>query len=89
MLGSRKFFDILGKQDDSKSYRIKNYSNVVFSLDGEVTSSKIITIIVVIAKMPLKTIFKAIKGVWWMPRRQEAKKDVVSCDKLRGAAHEH
>ena len=23
-----------------------------------------------------------------MPRRQEAKKDVVSCDKLRGAAHE-
>lgn len=39
--------------------------------------------------MPLKTIFKAIKGVWWMPRRQEAKKDVVSCDKLRGAAHEH
>ena len=24
-----------------------------------------------------------------MPRRQEAKKDVVSCDKLRGAAHEH
>lgn len=38
------FFDILGKQDDSKSYRIKNYSNVVFSLDGEVTSSKIITI---------------------------------------------
>src|ERR1044071_896613 len=24
-----------------------------------------------------------------MPGRQEAKKDVVSCDKLRGAAHEH
>jgi hypothetical protein len=24
-----------------------------------------------------------------MPRRQEAMKDVVSCDKLRGAAHEH
>jgi hypothetical protein len=23
-----------------------------------------------------------------MPGRQEAKKDVVSCDKLRGAAHE-
>src|SRR5690606_40034023 len=34
------------------------------------------------------TIFKANKGVWRMPRRQEAKKDVVSCDKLRGAAHE-
>ena len=24
-----------------------------------------------------------------MPRRQEAKKDVVSCDKLGGAAHKH
>ena len=31
--------------------------------------------------------FKAIKGVWWMPRVYEAMKDVVSCDKLRGAAH--
>ena len=36
----------------------------------------------------INNIFKAIKGAWWMPRRQEAKKDVVSCDKLRGAAHE-
>ena len=33
------------------------------------------------------TIFKANKGVWRMPRRQEAKKDVVSCDKPGGAAH--
>ena len=32
--------------------------------------------------------FKANKGVWWMPRVYEAKKDVVSCEKLRGAAHE-
>ena len=31
--------------------------------------------------------FKANKGVWWMPRVYEAMKDVVSCDKLRGAAH--
>ena len=31
--------------------------------------------------------FKASKGVWWMPRVYEAMKDVVSCDKLRGAAH--
>jgi hypothetical protein len=29
---------------------------------------------------------QATKGVWWMPWRQEAMKDVVSCDKLRGAA---
>ena len=31
--------------------------------------------------------FKANKGVWWMPWLYEAMKDVVSCDKLRGAAH--
>ena len=29
---------------------------------------------------------QATKGTRWMPWRQEAKKDVVSCDKLRGAA---
>ena len=29
---------------------------------------------------------QAIKSKWWMPWRQEAMKDVVSCDKLRGAA---
>ncbi len=27
------------------------------------------------------------KGVRWMPWRREAMKDVVSCDKLRGAAN--
>ena len=32
--------------------------------------------------------FKAIKGAWWMPRVWEAMKDVVSCDKLRGDAHD-
>jgi hypothetical protein len=31
--------------------------------------------------------FKALKGVWWMPWLWETMKDVVSCDKLRGAAH--
>ena len=31
--------------------------------------------------------FKALKGVWWMPWLLETMKDVVSCDKLRGAAH--
>ena len=29
---------------------------------------------------------QANKGKWWMPWRQEAMKDVVSCDKSRGAA---
>jgi hypothetical protein len=27
------------------------------------------------------------KGVWGMPRLSEAKKDVISCEKLRGRAH--
>ena len=30
---------------------------------------------------------KFVKGVWWMPRLSEAKKDVISCEKLRGSAH--
>ena len=29
---------------------------------------------------------QATKGTRWMPRRQEAMKDVDSCEKLRGAA---
>jgi len=28
------------------------------------------------------------KGAWWMPRLSEAMKDVVSCEKLWGAANE-
>ena len=30
---------------------------------------------------------KQIKSVWGMPRLSEAKKDAISCDKLRGLAH--
>ena len=30
---------------------------------------------------------KVIKGARRMPRLSEAKKDVISCDKLRGSAH--
>ncbi len=30
---------------------------------------------------------QATKGIRWMPRRLEAMKDVVSCDKLRGGAN--
>ena len=32
---------------------------------------------------------KVIKGGWRMPRLQEAMKDVISCDKLRGVANKH
>ena len=30
---------------------------------------------------------KSYKGRWRMPRLLEAKKDVISCEKLRGLAH--
>ena len=30
---------------------------------------------------------EVMKGVWGMPRLSEAKKDVISCDKLRGSAN--
>jgi hypothetical protein len=29
---------------------------------------------------------QATKGAWWMPWQKQAKKDVASCDKPRGAA---
>ncbi len=32
-------------------------------------------------------LIKRFKGVWWMPWCQEAMKDVVRCEKLRGAAN--
>ena len=31
----------------------------------------------------IKEVDQATKGGWWMPWRQKAMKDVVSCDKLR------
>ena len=32
---------------------------------------------------------EVVKGVWGMPRLLEAKKDVLSCDKLRGTAQRY
>jgi len=29
---------------------------------------------------------QATKGAWWMPWQKQARKDVASCDKPRGAA---
>ena len=34
-----------------------------------------------------KSLKEVTKGVWGMPRLSEAKKDVISCDKLRGFAN--
>ena len=35
-----------------------------------------------------KRLKKVKKGVWGMPRLSQAKKDVISCDKLRGGAND-
>jgi len=32
---------------------------------------------------------QATKGAWWMPWQKQARKDVASCDKARGAASRH
>ena len=53
----------------------------------QITSGRVCTLLMVQVQNTIN-FFKANKGVWWMPRVYEAKKDVVSCDKLRGAAHE-
>ena len=42
-----------------------------------------------IKKVSSKKIKKVTKGVRWMPWLSEAKKDVISCDKLRGGANNH
>ena len=34
-------------------------------------------------------LIKRLKGVWWMPWCQEAMKDVVRCEKLRGVGNRH
>ena len=38
-------------------------------------------------KAGFKTWNQALKGTQWMPWCQQAMKDVISCDKLRGAAN--
>ena len=42
-----------------------------------------------ITKVVIRELLKKInKGAWGMPRLSEAKKDVPSCEKLRGSAEE-
>ncbi len=64
--------------------------------DGEVgTALDVLTLlgmpafIMVVVVTSLRAVFlglydQATKRAWWMPWRQEAMKDVVACDKLRG-----
>jgi len=39
--------------------------------------------------MGLSEDIKRQKGIGWMPRHEEAKKDVTGCEKLWGAANRH
>ena len=40
-------------------------------------------------KYKLNKVYELIKSTRWMPWDLEAMKDVVSCEKLRGAANRH
>ena len=41
-------------------------------------------------EVKIKIVLKEVnKGVWGMPRLSEAKKDVISCEKLRGSANSY
>ena len=43
-----------------------------------------------VMEVKIKIVLKEVnKGVWGMPRLSEAKKDVISCDKLRGSANSY
>ena len=46
--------------------------------------------ILILRKVVIRELLKKInKGAWGMPRLSEAKKDVPSCEKLRGSAEEN
>ena len=43
-----------------------------------------------VMEVKIKIVLKEVnKGVWGMPRLSEAKKDVISCEKLRGSANSY
>ena len=63
----------------------KKYSLAVLIRSLKITYGKI-EIIIALIKVISQAFDQATKGIRWMPWRQEAMKDVISCDKLRGAA---
>ena len=52
-----------------------------------VSSIKTLVLVLNITILLLRKYNKQNKGVWGMPRLSEAKKGVISCEKLRGLAH--
>ena len=52
-----------------------------------VVKAKTLKVSIIINSLKSKKYNKQSKGVWGMPRLSEAKKDVISCEKLRGLAH--
>jgi hypothetical protein len=64
----------LTERDEGLQDLSLNFSGSRFEMDGDVLG---------------KFYGQATKGVRWMPWRQQAMKDVASCDKPRGAASKH
>ena len=62
---------------------------LAYLLSAEVVAS---TVVILLGYLPLCVVrmvirVKRLKGIWWMPWRREAMKDVVRCEKPRGAAN--
>lgn len=69
--------------ESSLTYLVKQYSKRKYRIRNNSTKTKELVLI----ERSGKKYNKLSKGVWWMPRLSEAKKDVISCEKLRGEAH--
>ena len=77
VLTRKTFIDILKIDTKIKTYQ----SFFIIHKNMVVRANRVIT------KLKEKSYDRLIKGVWGMPRLSEAKKDVISCEKLRGSAH--
>ena len=60
-----------------------------YSLYAEQRTADATTQMAVYRQSSIQEISQVNKGIRWMPRRQEPKKDAVSCEKSRRAASRH
>jgi hypothetical protein len=68
-------------------YGLAGENGVPWTGDAPCTGRRVEMVPWTIGSLRDEKLIKCQKGVWWMPWCQEAMKDVVRCDKLRGAAN--
>ena len=67
---------------------VKTDENIFYNTSEHIEETHTRVILDAVAKAADEESLKEVnKGVWGMPRLSEAKKDVISCDKLRGSAN--